>query len=101
LSVLPRKSVLALLSRCSCPILEMSQDCDISGRFIEKLSNGCDISARITLYNDVKRKEGYYEEEDRGNRFGMCTYTGAFYYCFCGISKFFGNPTSSSGRHRG
>lgn len=37
--MLPRKSAPALPFRCSCPILEMSQDCDISRRFKGKFKN--------------------------------------------------------------
>ena len=58
LSALPRKLALAPPFRCSCPILEMSQDCDISRRFKGKFKNRRDISARFSLYNGTIKKKG-------------------------------------------
>ena len=58
LSVLPRKSAPAPPFRCSCPILEMSRDCDISRHFKGKFKNCRDISARISLYNGTIKKKG-------------------------------------------
>ena len=55
---MPRKSAPAPPFRCSCPILEMSQDCDISRRFKGKLKNRRDISARFSLYNGTIKKKG-------------------------------------------
>ena len=56
--MLLRKSAPALPFRCSCPILEMSQDCDISRHFKGKFKNRRDISARISLYNGTIEKKG-------------------------------------------
>ena len=58
LSALLRKLEPALPFRCSCPILEMSQDCDISRHFKGNFKNYRDISARFPLYNGAIKKKG-------------------------------------------
>ena len=55
---MPRKSAPALPFRCSCPILEMSQDCDISRHFKGDFKARRDISARFPLYNGTIKKKG-------------------------------------------
>lgn len=81
LSVLLRKSAPAPPFRCSCPILEMSQDCDISRRFKGKFKNRRDISARISLYNGtIKKKGGRTYAYFTDNRFEKILWGRAEYY---------------------